>query len=165
MAEREGSLLAAAVAISVGALVLAGCGSAKLLGQARAPTTSHVTSTIVIDPHVGEKFGPPIATASPALSARQAWDKFMGAITGKRDSRIPADVSVRLGLLTLPVGPTGPEGAEEYTARNRLVYGFSWHSCPESMNPRHPKLPANPCIEWNFLDANTGHQIDMTWQQ
>ncbi len=78
---------------------------------------------------------------------------------------IPSGVmSVRLGLLTLPLGPSGPNGAEAYTAHDELAYGFSWHRYPVSANPRVTKLPPNPCREWNFLDANTARQIDETWQ-
>jgi hypothetical protein len=157
------------------ALVLTACGTVKSPGQNRATgsqsgrsltaTVSAVTKVIVIDPQAGEKFTPPFAKASPALTPQEAWAKFMRGINSTKSLRIPADVGVQLGLLTLPIGPIGRHGGEKYTAHNELVYGYSWHSCPVSMNPNHPKLPGDPCIEWNFIDANTGHQIDLTWQQ
>jgi len=71
---------------------------------------------------------------------------------------------VDIGLLTLPIGPSGPNGSEIYTVHNQLVYGYSWHQCPASRNPKVKKLPPNPCIEWLFLNANTGYQIDETFQ-
>jgi len=123
-----------------------------------------VTSTITIAPDIGEILAPAPSSAKPALTAQQAWAEYTSHHADYRKATIPSDVTARLGLLTLPIGPTGPGGSETYTARNRLVYGFSWHSCPVSMNPRVRKLPRNPCVQWNFLDASTGHQIDDTWQ-
>jgi hypothetical protein len=61
--------------------------------------------------------------------------------------------------LALQFGRTAGE-----VTRNELMYGYSWHSCPASHNPRVQKLPSNPCIEWNFLNVSTGRQIDDTTQ-
>lgn len=119
-----------------------------------------VASVITIDPDVGEVFAPPPPGASPAMTPQQAWDGF----TRKAGDEIPSNVRVSLGLLTLPLGPSGPNGSEAYTVKNALTYGFSWHSCPVSMNPKVRKLPRNPCVEWSFVNADTGHQIDNTWQ-
>jgi len=51
-----------------------------------------------------------------------------------------------------------------YAALNDVVYGHSWHACPASRNPHMATLPANPCIEWSFLDANSCAQIYDTFQ-
>ena len=98
------------------------------------------------------------------MTAQQTWKAYTKVDTGYANSEIPSNVTVRLGFLTLPLGPSGPNGSEAYTAHNELAYGFSWHNCPVSRNPKVKKLPPNPCVEWNFLDANTGRQIDDTWQ-
>lgn len=129
----------------------------------RAAQTA-VAGAITIDPNVGETFTPAPPSADPALTAGQAWAAYTKVDTSYRNSAIPANVSAHLGFLTLPVGPVGPGGSEVYTAHNELVYGYSWHNCPASRNPKVQELPPNPCIEWNFLNANTGHQIDETWQ-
>jgi hypothetical protein len=143
-------------------LLAAGCGTPV---PARAYTASAVTATITVDPQVGETFAPAPADAAPALTAQQAWANYTQVDTSYSDSAIPSNVTVQLGLLTLPLGPEGPGGAKAYTAQNQLVYGYSWHNCPASRNPNMQTLPPNPCIEWNFLDASTGRQIDETWQQ
>jgi hypothetical protein len=152
-------IITAAIALgTAGAgLLVAGCGT-----RPHAHSGSAMTATITIDSDIGETFGPAPATAKPALTAQQAW-------TGRthvshRRPVIPSGVSAHLGLLTLPIGPTGPGGAETYTAHDELVYGFSWHSCPVSRNPKVRRLPRNPCVEWNFVNASTGRQIDETWQ-
>lgn len=139
---------------------------------ARAATTNGaVTTTITIDPTVGETFAPPPLSAQPSLTAQDAWAQY-AALAGSSVTTVPSNVSVQLGLLTLPVGPAAApgtnglatSGGEAYTALNELAYGYSWHSCPTSTLNASP-LPNNPCIEWLFLDANTGQQIDQTWQQ
>ena len=129
-----------------------------------AQSVSTVTGTIIIDPTIGEIFAPAPASARPALTAEQAWARYTRVDRSYRRSAIPSNMTAHLGLLTLPLGPSGPGGSEAYTAHNELVYGYSWHNCPVSRNPRVKKLPSNPCIEWNFLNANTGQQIEETWQ-
>jgi hypothetical protein len=129
--------------------------------EGRISTVSVLNASITIDPFVRETFGPAPASARPALTARQAWAMYTKVNTSYKTSAIPSNITVYLGLLTLP---TGPNGSGPYTAHNELAYGYSWHSCPVSRNPRVKRLPANPCREWNFLDANTGRQIDETWQ-
>jgi hypothetical protein len=143
-------------------VLTAGCGAPA---PVRAHVASAVPATITIDPQVGETFAPAPSSAAPAMTAQQAWAAYTQVNTSYSDSAIPSTVTVQLGLLTLPLGSTGPGGSEAYAAQNELVYGYSWHSCPASRNPNVQTLPPNPCIEWNFLDANTGRQIDETWQQ
>jgi hypothetical protein len=59
---------------------------------------------IVIAP--GETFAPPPAWAKPKLDGAQAWDKsFLGHGKGA-SRRIPADISYRIGLLTVPPSVT-----------------------------------------------------------
>lgn len=150
-----------------GLVVLTACGSLKPVHTRAADgsrTVHRVTATIRIDSEIGDTFAPPPVTASPKLTAQQAWTAYTKINKSYRSSAIPSNMTVHLGLFTLPLGPSGPGGAEAYAARNQLVYGFSWHRCPISTNPRVKKLPPNPCIEWNFLSANTGRQILQTWQ-
>jgi len=153
--------------LAVGLLASA-CGT-KAQGAAHAVyrprPVSALNAVITIDPHVGEIFAPAPANEHPALTARQAWGRYTVADNGYgRNAPIPANVTVDIGLLTLPIGPSGPNGSEIYTVHNQLVYGYSWHQCPASRNPKVKKLPPNPCIEWLFLNANTGYQIDETFQ-
>jgi hypothetical protein len=149
-------------ALALGALAVLLAGGCST--TARARIAKPVTAIISIAPDVGEVFAPAPAHAKPALTPEQAWAEYTHHDPHYRKATIPAYVAVHLGLLTLPLGPSGPGGSEAYTAHDELVYGFSWHSCPASRNPRVRKLPPNPCIQWNFLSANTGHQIDDTWR-
>jgi hypothetical protein len=148
-----------AVTCLAACLLAAGC-----TGSPAAETTEPVKHVIVISPDIGEILAPPPANAKPRLTAAQAYARSTGR-RGRQVTAIPANVTAHLGLLTEPEGPLGPGGkVVAYSPGGQLVYGFSWHSCPVSMNPRVRRLPPNPCVEWNFIDANTGHQIDDTWQ-
>jgi hypothetical protein len=160
MYSRAGLFIVASTVLVCGAL--AGCGEARMTP---IHTVARVQNTITIDTSVGETFAPPPEGASPAMTAQQAWATYTKVDTSYSTSEIPSNVSVSLGLLTLPLGPSGPNGTEAYTARDVLTYGFSWHNCPVSRNPRAPSPQSNPCIEWNFINADTGQQIDDTWQQ
>jgi hypothetical protein len=161
MSHKRSQFATVALAVLGVSLLLAGCGSRQL---GRPVTTPAVTSTITIDPELGETFAPPAASAAPAMTAQQAWAAYTQVNTSYSTPAIPSEVTVQLGLFTLPLGPSGPNGTEAYTAHDELAYGFSWHSCPVSRNPNEKTFPANPCVEWNFLDANTGHQIQEGWQ-
>jgi hypothetical protein len=78
-----------------------------------------------------------------------------------RHTVLPSLIHAQLGLLTLP---TGPGGTGPYTAHNELTYGYSTPSACTTRNP-WVIFPRNArCIGWEFLDANTGRQIDETWQ-
>lgn len=159
--KKQHALCAAVVALLACGL-LAGCGTAKMR-QIRP--VADVPSTVTIDSSVGEIFAPPPADASPAMTAQQAWTAYTKVDTSYSSSDIPSNVTVSLGLLTLPLGPSGPNGTEAYKAKDVLTYGFSWHNCPVSRNPNASIPASNPCVEWNFLNADTGAQIDNTWQQ
>src|SRR6266542_2207708 len=113
----------------------------------RAATVSTVTSTITINSQIGMTFAPSPAGAAPALTAEQAWAQEEAA-EGSSDTTIPSDVTVQLGLLTLPVGPANADtsglvtsNGTAYTALNELANGYSWHSCPMSTLPNATALP------------------------
>ncbi len=110
----------------------------------------------------GGKFAPTPVRTKAGLTPRRAWAKYVKVDTSYRGVAMPQNV--RLGHLTLPIGRVGPGGTEKYQARNELVYGYSWHRCPQSQGPSGSKVPPNPCIEWNFFSAGTGRQIVQTWQ-
>jgi hypothetical protein len=144
--------------------------------RARVITASAVQTTITIDPHLGETFAPPPATASaPALTAQQAYAQFIqSSTTGSGGTAVPSTVTAQLGLLTLPVGPSSGcdndcsnltvQNGTAYKALNQLAYGYSLPggTCGSS-NPFDPAPPV-PCTDWLFIDANTGHLIDWTEQ-
>ena len=138
---------------------LAGCGTRQPAHRDSAASPPH-DATVRLGGRT--TFSPAPVGARPALTAQGAWARYTKVNTSYTTAAIPRNVSVRLGLLTLPIGPAGPGGREAYLAHNELVYGYSWHSCPYSTTAAPP--PPSPCIEWNFLDANTGHQIVQTWQ-
>jgi hypothetical protein len=156
------------VGVTVVLVTVVGRGTSRSADlQRSAPAAAGAASerrTITIDPQVGETFAPAPASAVPKLTAQQAWARYMRQ-NGDDHTAIPPFVRVQLGLLTLPIGPTGPGGAEAYTAHNDLVYGYSSPSGCVSMNPRVLFLPGAHCISWDFLNANTGKQIDSTWQK
>lgn len=118
--------------------------------------------TITIDPHAGETFAPAPASAAPKLTAQQAWARY-AARNGARTTTIPTGVTVRLGLLTLPIGPK-PDGPIAYTAHKELAYGYSSPSGCVSTLPG-AVLAGARCLSWTFLNANTGNLTDQTWQK
>jgi hypothetical protein len=98
---------------------------------------------------------PPPADAAPKLTARQAVDAY----TGKTDFQIPDGTTVQLGLLTVPVGDASVcdspgEDCSGYTIDQGTVYSFSESRCPEGT----PQDPAS-CVQYTFLDANTGKWV------
>ena len=166
-----------AVGVSAVVIAVAGCGTTRAADLRQpAPAAARVAPawrTITIDPQVGETFAPAPASAAPKLTAQQAWARYARE-NGSDRTAIPSFVHVRLGLLTLPVGPADAPGAgrlvhhgsEAYTAYNELAYGLSTPSgCAYVGGPGMRPPPPTPCIEWTFLNANTGKQIDSTWQK
>lgn len=120
-----------------------------------------VRKTITIDPQVGETFAPAPQSAKPRLTARQAWARYMRKLGYPHHTALPSFIHAQLGLLTLP---TGPGGTGPYTTHDELTYGYSTPSGCVTRNPR-VIFPRNArCIRWEFLNANTGRQIDGTWQ-
>jgi hypothetical protein len=162
--------------VSAAVIAVAGCGTTRA-GDLQRPEGAAARAapawrTITIDPQVGETFAPAPASAAPKLTAQQAWARYARE-NGSDHAAIPSVVHVRLGLLTLPVGPANAPGTsnltisngEAYTALNELAYGYSSPSGCVSMNPWVLFPPDARCIEWDFLNANTGTQIDSTWQK
>jgi len=160
--------LLGAVGLGVTVIAVAGC--------ATAPSTDAYTSTgdnagatvvrktITIDAEVGEIFAPAPQSAKPRLTAQQAWARYMRQLGDPHHAALPSFIRAQLGLLTLPIGPSGPGGSEAYTAHNELTYGYSTPSGCVTTNPR-VMFPRNArCIRWEFLDANTGREIEGTWQ-
>lgn len=159
---KSGGRVRLLVVLGVAVSLLATACGARAFHAVRTPAWS-VSRTIVIRPELGMTFGSPPVKAAPRLTAAQAWAAYMRHI-GHSDLAIPTSVTARLGLFTLPLGPREAGVVQSYRAHNELAYGFSWHSCPISLNPAVRKPPPGPCIEWNFVDANTGTQIAETWQ-
>ena len=138
-------------------------------GRAEAMMATAVTATITIDPAYGATFAPPPANAAStaALTAQQAWTQFIQQASGSSNTAIPSTVTTQLGLFTLPVGPDCGATCSDlplqagisYTALNELAYGYRWpgDTCPSGSGVT--SLPAIPCTEWIFIDANTGHMI------
>ena len=145
-------------------LVLAGGGFAAwtAIGPATARDTgaAPVTSVIILDPYLkGEILAPP-GDAAPKLTAHQA----VAAWTGKKHFKIPGDVTIQLGLFTLPIGDASACNRHDrcpiiahgiaYTWLRKLVYGFSSRVCPARSHK-----PAWRCTRWDFIDANSGKYI------
>jgi hypothetical protein len=132
---------------------------------------AQLTATVTIDPNIGETFAPAAPDAARKLTAQQAF-----ALQRRRNGRpvipIPSGVTVKLGLLTILAGPTNPHTGHvvtkdgiAYAALDELAWGYGWHWCPMSRNPFRPGRVHGPCTRWNFLNANTGREIDENSQQ
>jgi hypothetical protein len=144
------------------------------LAPAPAWPPSPLPGSIVIDPSVGDTFAPAPADAEPALTAAQAWAQY-GQVNGD-SATIPSDLTVQLGHVSMPVAPANPDNPGQaslttsngiaYSALNELAYGYSSPpgSCPMSRNPNNPGPVGKSCIDWTFVDANTGQLIEATSQ-
>jgi hypothetical protein len=78
--------------------------------------------------------------------------------------------------VSVPVGSANPDDPDQadlttsngiaYSALNELAYGYSSPNgtCPMSRNPNNPGPVGKSCIDWTFVDANTGQLIEETWQ-
>jgi hypothetical protein len=74
------------------------------------------------------------------MTAQQAHATFARRLHVPQDKwGMPADVTVRLGLLTTP-------------ATRVLAYGYRWHSCYIPTLSKLPRPPVKSCHEWNFLN-------------
>jgi hypothetical protein len=152
-------------ALGLGVLAAALAAVLTSIGHAQAVAAPPVTTTITFD---ATTFAPPPSNATPTLTAAQAF------ATWSPGTAIPSDVSVQLGLLTEVVGPyCGAEcqngnivqGGMVYSALNQLAYGFEWSTSCLNLAPNAPPTPPGGCIQWNFIDANTGHQIIVAYQR
>jgi hypothetical protein len=151
------------------AMLAAGLPLAITVGQ-RPSCPAAVADTVTIDSNIGETFAPAPQDATPKLTAEQAF-----AQQRRRNGRSvipPSGVTVKLGLLTILAGPTNPHTGHVvskdgivYAALNERAWGYSWHWCQMSRNPLRPVRVRGPCTRWNFVDANTGLEINETWQQ
>jgi len=145
--------------------------------SAHAVTVSPVTATIVVNAASGSTFAPAPTGASPALTAEQAWTDYVNVAGGS--TSIPSAANIQLGLVTWPSGPADAPSAGSETisdgvahlALNELAYGYSEPSpCPPRYNMPAPgessaaSSSSGSCIDWLFVDANTGQQIMETWQ-
>jgi hypothetical protein len=126
-----------------------------------AASPKHQPKRFVIDSSIGETFELASAAVSAPLSSDQAFRRY-ARLNGSTRKVPPDFVRVRLGYLTLPVGPGFPD-----TAHHELVWAYSYHQCMSPLgNPNEPSPPpiARPCITWEFLDAADGTEIDSTQQ-
>lgn len=120
-----------------------------------------------IDLQPGETFLPG-AAGQPSLTPTEAWVGFARGAGATDVTSLPPDVSVQLGQLTIETGDMGPDGRPVDTKHMYLVYGYSWQSCPVVVGGDQAASTSetgSTCVEWRFLDANTGEQILDTWQQ
>jgi len=159
---------------AVAALAVGGIAARVALAAARAGSASAVTTPTVIDPSVGDTFTPAPADAAPALTAAQAWAQYAQVNGGS--TTIPSSLSVHLGLVSMPVGPANPNDPDQaglavsngiaYRVLNVLAYGYSspTGSCPMSRNPLRPGPIGKSCIDWTFVNADTGQLIEETSQ-
>jgi hypothetical protein len=144
--------------------------------SAHAVTASPVADTIVVNAASGATFAPAPTGASPALTAEQAWADYVKVAGGS--ANIPSGVNIQLGLVTWPSGSADAPGASgetivngvAYVALNELAYGYSE---PSPCRPTFLEAPGQPsaassssgsCVDWLFVDANSGQQIMETWQ-
>lgn len=141
--------------ISTGALGLAVLAVAAVAVLTSVNHARAIEANTIRIPGTDVVFAPAPPDATPAMTARRAWARFS---RGERSTAIAPGTTVRLGLLTVPIGPyCGVEcdghpvrNGIAYTALDQLAYGYSWLAFP------HRHLKAR---NWIFLDANTGGMI------
>ena len=152
-------LIPAAVSACVAALLVAGAVWGGDKSHADTSGGSGPLSAVTIDSLAGETFTPVAPTVQGSLSASAAWQRFASRIGAS--SAIRNGVVATLGKLTLPVGPVGPDNSMAYTADGELVWAYSYDACAAGVMDG---ATGHPCVEWTFLDAATGEQIDTVWQ-
>jgi len=151
--------------LAVGSIaVLTSINRADALTKTLLPRTIRVNSVVT--------FAPPPSDASPALTAAEALrESEGGAFPGW--SKIPAGLTVKLGLLTLLVGPYCGAECHSLIVKNGLAYqdwkklAYGYSSGPGLCIYLGPYQPARPgrCISWEFVDAMTGQMIIGTQQK
>jgi hypothetical protein len=101
----------------------------------------------------GSTFDPPPTSACPAISANEAWSRYLGR---SLDGTSPYDPdAVFLGSLSIetPANRPGPQ--------NELAWGYAWPGmCGDTRAPFSPP-PPKPCTHWVFRDANTGRSLNV----
>ena len=136
-------------------LLALGCGVPSRAGSTGHPAAA-AASNVNLDPQGGSVFGPPAPTATPALSASQAWADFIKNDTDGSGTTLPAGVTTSLGLLTIATDDNGPQSDWTYRMQGVLAYGFeSNETCSSLMNGS-----SYDCYKWTFVDANTGAFLD-----
>lgn len=128
-------------------------------GSSRVGRSMSATQVVVIDPSIPETFAPS-SHDTAALSSDAAFQVY-ARLNDSNAGSPPKGVNVQLGRLTLPVGSGEPDA---YIANDQVVWAFSWPSCPPTTLPK-ATATSGPCVEWLFLDANSGAEVDQTWQQ
>jgi len=153
--------------LTIGALGLAVVAVGLVAAWTSIGRAHSMLATIKINSAV--TFAAPPSDAMPALTALQALRRSEAHLGARRLAAIPPGLSVKLGLLTLLVGPNcGVEchglivkNGLAYQTLNELAYGYNGPSTCVGGNPINP-VPPHPCTEWEFVDANTGHMIIAT---
>jgi hypothetical protein len=152
--------------ISAAALLLlvaasTGYAATALRHHGSTPVTTS-PDAIVIDALSGETFTPePSGQATDGVVAPEdAYQEFAG-----RGATWPADATVRLGRLTIPIGPGAPG---EDSVDNQLVWAISFKNCGPVIGPPHrgtdpSDQPPLNCTQWIFFDAASGELVEMTW--
>lgn len=126
--------------------------------KSQATATSESNGTVVIDTRRGVTFTPTSESAS--LTAEEAYARYASLLGA--DTVLPAAEQAHLGRVTIPIGAGTPE---QYLAKDQLTWAFTSHQCPPSTLPSPDSATPGPCIEWVFLDAETGREIQTDWQQ
>ena len=161
-----GATLVPGTALAVTLVALAA--SSHDVPKATIEGSSASDGTTVVDPSMGETFKP-VSTTTSKMAARlispdKAYRKAQNGATS-----LPPGASVQLGRLTLPLGARAPG---QYTAKDQLVYAYTWAQCgpnvtPVTTNGTPSATPTDPasCTAWLFVDASTGQMVDQTWTE
>ena len=100
-----------------------------------------VTEPIYLDSQT--LFAPPPAGTTPELDATQAYDAW-----ARRSRPVPDELNYELGLLTVAPSVT-----------DVLVWGYHLPTAGDCMTHGMVNAPAMQCIQWDFIDADTGEFV------
>jgi hypothetical protein len=127
---------------------------------------SPVATVVTIDSNYGVTLGPP-GSSTPAMTADAAWSAY-ASTSGFDETTVPPRLSVSIGSLTDPIQDIGPTSSWTYRAFNELVYAYSMNTACLSLGaPPDDQAGgtsgsgpvSGQCVEWTFLDANTGDHV------
>lgn len=143
-----------AAGVALTAMIVFGVGCHSRSAHSLAPPT--LSRTINFGDGISLDSAP--TDASPRRTAEGAWAVYAH---GSANHDLPSSMTVRLGLLR----GSGKAGrlvwSYEDSTVERCVY--SANTGGPSQQPGHPlpppPRPAAHCIEWTFLDANTGAHV------
>ncbi len=119
------------------------------IGRANAIVAVTVRTPLRINPPT-DILTPPPSDIVPALTPEGAYEEYEQQL-GDPVMPIPANVTVRLGMLRSPlVGEP-----------SQLAYGYAWSPCKHHtrLRPEVEFSPGGPCTWWDFVDATTGQMI------